>query len=108
MVNVMTSAWDVYIGRPTKRFPQGSIWGNPFRVGIHGNLMEVLEKYRAYVLSSPNLISALPDLWGKRLGCYCVDRDGNGECHGKVLVDLVSKHVKRPRQQLLPIFGEQE
>jgi len=28
-------------------------------------------------------------LRGKRLGCWCVDRDGNGPCHARVLAEWI-------------------
>lgn len=39
----------VYIGRPSK-------WGNPFAIGKDGTREEVVEKYRIYLLSHPELM----------------------------------------------------
>jgi hypothetical protein len=68
----------VFIGRPSK-------WGNPFKIGRDGTREEVIEKYRAYIQTRPDLIAALPKLKGKRLGCYCKPL----ACHGDVLVELI-------------------
>lgn len=73
--------YDLYIGRPSK-------WGNPFRIGPDGNRRQVLEKYEAYVESSPELLAALPELAGLRLACFCDPRP----CHGHVLVKLYEKY----------------
>jgi len=71
---------DVYIGR-------GSKWGNPFRIGAHGSRAEVIAKYEEYLLSSPHLLTALPELRGKNLVCFCAPLP----CHGDVLKKYVNK-----------------
>lgn len=81
---------DVYIGRRINRggwdLPQ-SKWANPFRITRYVSREESLKKYREYVLSKKELLDALPELSGKRLGCWC-----NGmPCHGDVLVELFNK-----------------
>jgi Domain of unknown function (DUF4326) len=70
----------VYIGRPSK-------WGNPFVIGKHGTRTEVIEKYRAYILSRPWLMATLPELRGKNLVCWCAPEP----CHGDVLLELVQR-----------------
>ena len=78
VVHCKRSEYDVYIGRP-------SIWGNPFEIGKDGTRQEVINKYEDYILGNPELLAKLPELKGKRLGCWCAPQ----ECHGDVLVDLV-------------------
>ena len=75
----------VYIGR-------GSPWGNPFshleqsaaewKVATRE---EAIEKYRAYLLSRPDLLERLKELKGKRLGCWCKPKS----CHGEILLELL-------------------
>ena len=79
VVNKRRELCDVYIGRP-------SIWGNPFVIGRDGTREEVIEKYRTYIISGAgrHLLASLPELVGKRLGCYCAPE----ACHGDVLVSL--------------------
>lgn len=72
---------DVYIGRPSK-------WGNPFIIGKHGDRQTVIDLYREYLLGTPELLGALGELRGKRLGCHCWPQ----ACHGQVLVELVENH----------------
>ena len=79
--------FDVFIARP-------SIWGNPysrhrasddeFRVETRA---EAIEKYEAYVRGSEWLLRHLPELRGKRLGCWCAPKP----CHGDVLVKLLAE-----------------
>lgn len=69
--------YDVYVGRP-------SLWGNPFMIGRDGNRAEVIAAYRAWLLTKPELLARLPELRGKRLGCYCAPLP----CHGDVLAEL--------------------
>lgn len=78
VVNLRTSPFDVRIDRTTK-------WGNPFVIGKDGTREEVIAKYRRWVTSRRDLIKSLPELDGKRLGCFCKPED----CHGDVLKELV-------------------
>lgn len=76
--------YDVYIGR-------GSRWGNPYKIGRDGSREEVIAKYERYLLSSPNLLGALPTLKGKTLACWCKPDEGfSGRilCHGQILAGL--------------------
>lgn len=85
VVNRTRSAFDVYIGRPSK-------WGNPFshkpdtqakfRVATR---QEAIAKYREWILTQPQLIASLHELFDKVLGCWCKPDD----CHGDVLLELV-------------------
>lgn len=77
VVNLRNEPFDVYIGRPSK-------WGNPYRIGKDGTRDEVIAKYRQHILSTPTLLAALPELRGRRLGCWCWPLP----CHGDVLVEL--------------------
>lgn len=69
---------DVWIDRRTK-------WGNPFRIGPDGTREEVLQKHREWIANQPELLSALEELRGKRLICWCKPE----ECHGDHLVWLI-------------------
>lgn len=81
--------YDVYIGRPSK-------WGNPFRIGIDGTRTEVIRKYEEYVSNNVELLLALEELRGKRLGCWCVTAPldharEHKQCHGEVLLELLDE-----------------
>jgi len=82
VVNKRFQEYDCYIGRPSK-------WGNPYSIGKDGTREEVIEKYRKYILNSPELLKALPELKGKRLGCWCFPL----ACHGDILVQLIEELV---------------
>ena len=84
VVNIKHDKFDVYIGR-------GSKWGNPFHIGKDGTRAEVIEKYQEYILSKPELLDALDELIGKRLGCHCKPK----ACHGDVLVGLLDGTIGR-------------
>ena len=68
------------------------LWGNPYshleqsaaewKVDTRE---EAIEKYRAYILSRPDLLERLKELKGKRLGCWCSPQS----CHGEVLLELL-------------------
>lgn len=79
--------FDVYIGRavPRRGFA-ASKWGNPFPLAM-GSRADVIAAYREHLLASPDLLAALPELRGKRLGCWCAPK----ACHGDVLVALLKE-----------------
>jgi uracil-DNA glycosylase family 4 len=66
--------YDVYGGRPGP-------WGNPWAVGRDGSRQEVIDRFERYLLSSPALVAALPEIRGKVLGCWCAPQP----CHCEVL-----------------------
>ena len=80
VVHCKREAYDVYIGRPGK-------WGNPFEIGKDGSRMQVINKYREWIKTQPDLMRDLPTLKGKALGCWCYPRP----CHGDVLAELADK-----------------
>lgn len=84
VVNVKQEECDVYIGRACGKWPE-SKWANPYKIGRDGSREQVIRMYRDYVLNSPELIAALPELRNKILGCWCNPLP----CHGDVLVELV-------------------
>jgi len=78
VVNARHEDYDVLIARPSK-------WGNPFQIGRDGDRQRVIQMYEVHVRRRPDLLAALPELVGKRLGCYCKPE----ACHGDVLVKLL-------------------
>lgn len=82
VVHCKKEKYDVYIGR-------GSKWGNPFAIGKDGTRLEVIQKYKKYILSNNELIKQLSELEGKILGCWCKPKS----CHGDVLVDLINNDI---------------
>ncbi len=77
VVHCKRSAYDVYIGRPSK-------WGNPFTIGRDGTRDQVIAKYRHWLFQQPALLKDLHQLRGKTLGCWCAPQ----ACHGHVLAEL--------------------
>lgn len=71
----------IYIGRPSK-------WGNPFVIGRDGSRAAVIDKYRDWIESRPELISALGELRGKNVVCWCAPLP----CHGDVLLELSRRY----------------
>lgn len=76
---------DVYIGR---RIYMGgwklndSIWHNPYSLKDFNNDRQACcEAYYQYIMNKPELLYRLPELAGKRLGCWCTPE----LCHGHVL-----------------------
>lgn len=80
VVHCKKEKYNIYIGRPSK-------WGNPFLIGRDGTREEVIEKYRQWILTQPQLMNDLKELKNKTLGCWCRPL----LCHGDVLVELVNQ-----------------
>lgn len=80
VVHCKREPYNVYIGRP-------SIWGNPYKIGIHGTREEVMQKYEAYLRNSPELLKQLPSLKHKVLGCWCAPKP----CHGNIILKLLKE-----------------
>lgn len=78
VVNLRHEEYDVLIARPSK-------WGNPFQIGRDGSREQVIKMYEIHLRHQPDLLAALPELAGKRLGCHCKPE----ACHGDVLVKLL-------------------
>ena len=83
VVNLRKEDYDEYIGR-------GSIWGNPFIIGEHGNREHVILRYKHHLRNNRELMSRIMELDGKRLGCYCKPK----ACHGDAIVETI-KWVKQ-------------
>lgn len=79
VVHCKRAAYDVYIGRPSK-------WGNPFQIGRDGSREDVVEKYRRWIHTKPDLLASLGELKDKVLGCWCKPL----VCHGDVLAELAN------------------
>lgn len=92
--NMARSSWPaeaVRIDRKTK-------WGNPFEVGVDGTREEVIARYEAWLQTQPQLLTALPELRGRDLVCWCHPL----ACHGDVLIRLANTP---PRTFWLAVIG---
>ncbi len=91
----------VYVGRAMHRggwHLAASPLANPFRLGQDGSREEVVAAYREYILGRPDLLALLPELRGRRLGCWCVPLP----CHAEVIAELAdadSLASARPHQR---------
>jgi len=88
VVHCKKEKYDVYIGRAVPRGGfKASIWANPFKIGKDVTREECIAKYRAALLANPDLLSKLPELKGKVLGCWCAPE----ACHGDILSELANR-----------------
>ena len=73
-------AGTVYIGR-------GSPWGNKFEIGKDGTRPEVIEKYRIWLETQPELKERMKkELKGKDLVCFCKPC----ACHGDIILEIAN------------------
>ncbi len=94
VVHVRRSKFDVYIGRDNRDF-KGSKWGNPFPIRGSDTREIVIEKYKRYIKSNPDLMGSLHELKGKILGCWCHP----SACHGDVLVQLLNEQIREEQRK---------
>lgn len=77
----------VYIGR-------GSMWGNPFVIGKHGDRNAVCDQHEQHlwnqIKSGAITLQQLAALDGKNLICFCAP----ARCHGDTLVRAAAWAVK--------------
>jgi hypothetical protein len=86
-----------------------SIFGNPFRIGRDGDRAEVIRKYRAYLLSQPEMVAQVRRLLkGKDLACWCHPL----ACHAEVLMEVANKEDTMSERRVLVCgqrtYGEDE
>lgn len=100
VVNKYKDEYEVDISRKSK-------WGNPF--SHQKNIMhvkkvatreEAIERYSFYVLGKIELISSLPELYQKKLGCTCKPLS----CHGDILCELVEKYMSSDTEIEFDVF----
>lgn len=77
--------FDTYCGR-------GSLWGNPYAIGIDGDRDEVIRKFkydfdRNYLKGGNDFKEKLKSLRGHTLGCHCKPY----ACHGDVLAKYLNE-----------------
>ena len=89
VVHCKKEPFDVYVGRPSK-------WGNPFSSiqdkktlaeFIVPTREESITRYEQWLLTQPELMSALHELKGKTLACWCAPK----QCHADVLLRLANQ-----------------
>ena len=90
VVHNQEEPYDVYIGREVPEFGlPASKWGNPFVMADDSDeeRTRAIEEYRSWIGDQPELLAALEELRGKRLGCWCAPKP----CHGNVLIELLTR-----------------
>lgn len=70
---------------------RGTMWGNPYIIGVDGDRNEVIQKYETYLRGNPQLLSELPKLDGEVLGCFCKPKC----CHGDIIIKLLNERRKK-------------
>ncbi len=75
----------VYVGRPSK-------WGNPYKIGIDGTRLEVIEKYLIWLDAQlQENRKFLEPLKGKDLACWC---PLNMPCHADIIIKILNEKGK--------------
>lgn len=91
VVHVRKAPFDLYIGRAFAEFHE-SDWHNPFKIEPGCGRKCVVQKFRQYLLNSPELLARLHEVRNKTLGCWCKDKYGKGRlCHGDIIAELADR-----------------
>ena len=101
---------NVYIGPNAARYCQRSMpeskWVMPMAVYDYVGAQQkewmmkgLLDIYEKYVRHNAYLMNSLPELKGKKLGCWCHPNP----CHGDVLVKLYQENFEKPQ-----VLGEKK
>ncbi|RZV43608.1 MAG: DUF4326 domain-containing protein [Acidimicrobiales bacterium] len=91
VVHNQLDEYDVYIGRAVPEAGlEASKWGNPFVMADDSDEERdrAVADYRTWVVAQPELMAALGELRGLRLGCWCAPN----ACHGNVLAELADDY----------------
>ena len=108
VVNIKRSKYDVYVGRPGKGYD--GKFGNPHTSSRACSLCsmaegrdvwhakaEAIELFKKYFYGRVEHDGAFRNevlaLSGKVLGCFCVDDNGGGQCHAKIIAEWVDNQV---------------
>lgn len=89
---------------------RGSEYGNPYKIGVHGNREMVVKKHREYldkrVAADPLFAEKIRLLHGETLCCCCAPQ----MCHGDTLLEKAAElqaiHEQAQLEELEEIFGE--
>ncbi|MHB1952477.1 MAG: DUF4326 domain-containing protein [Sulfobacillus sp.] len=86
---------DVYIGRSWHMGGWSlnqSKWHNPYKLSQFPTREACLQAYEKHIRSRKDLLEALSELKGKKLGCFCHPQP----CHGDILVKLFREFNEIP------------
>jgi hypothetical protein len=103
VVNIKTDKFDIKICRKRDNTipepPLEGCFGNPFFLKDINNEKEraiVVEKYRNYFYSriekDIEFKKAVLNLRGKKLGCFCKQKDKFVQCHGDIIVEWLENN----------------
>ena len=85
---------------------RGSIFGNPFRIGIHGGRDAVVDKCEAYLRKrveiDPVFAEEVRQLFGKDLYCCCAPE----RCHGDVLEEIAGELQEQWEDEQIKLQAE--
>lgn len=59
--------------------------GNPFHIGTHGTRLGVVNRFEEYARGNKDIVSRLPGLVDKVMGCWCAPL----ACHGEAYLHLL-------------------
>ncbi len=78
VVNLRKEKFTNYIGR-------GSIFGNPYKIGVDGDRLGIINLFEGYARITPKLLLAIGNLPEDAiLGCFCKPKP----CHGDIMIKL--------------------
>lgn len=93
---------NLYVGRGIRVFVDkkvyyipGSKFANPWKIGVDGDLSQVLNKYQEYIMKQMTDEDASLILSKREIGCWCVDNNCNNYicCHAQILQQIAIRKL---------------
>ena len=86
-----------------------SVFGNPYRIGVHGNRDQVVAKYEEYLAKRLKADEVFKEqvrgLYGKDLCCCCAPQKCHGDVLERVAAELQEEHEREQLEELQELFG---
>lgn len=91
----MTTIVNIKYENCDEKICRGTIFGNPYIIGIDGDRYEVIKRYKTWfnlMIRDPRFKREVLKLRGKKLGCFCKMPGREIICHGDVIVDYLENN----------------
>ncbi|ASR44920.1 hypothetical protein BEN78_04830 [Xanthomonas citri pv. mangiferaeindicae] len=82
-------------GLPATVVARPGRWGNPYRIGVHGDRATCVARYAAHMATRADALDLAP-LRGRNLACWC---PLDGPCHADVLLALANREQRAPHDR---------
>ena len=94
---------NVYVTNNKKKYVKNcdeeSKWQNPFPIWMYG-IDESLRLYEEMLRNDEHLVSSIPYLAGRVLGCWCSEDDNS--CHSEIIIKIFNEFESKRNRKIIP------